>query len=56
MGGVARSRGRSSKVVGVIVARWWGGVVRSRGKAARGWVMSRNKKECMVWCDKKGRV
>lgn len=24
MGGVARSRGRSSKVVGVIVARWWG--------------------------------
>lgn len=54
MGGVARSRGRSSKVVGVIVARWWGGVVRSRGKAARGWVMSRNTKECMVWCDKKG--
>lgn len=24
--------------MGVIVARWWGGVVRSRGKAARGWV------------------
>lgn len=44
---VVRSRGGSSKVV-------WGGVARSRGKAARGWVMSRNNKECMVWCNKKG--
>lgn len=45
---VARSRGGSREVLGVRV-------VSSRGKAARGWVMSRNKKECMVWCDKKGK-
>lgn len=31
-------------------------VARSRGKAARGWVMSRKKKECRAWCEKKESV